>query len=66
MKIKASDFIVDGKINVEGLKAAFESIVSEAVGSNKDNKAAARRFRVQTNALTTAFKEVRKITPQKD
>jgi len=63
-KITAEFLIADEKINVENLKTALEALISDATGSNKGNKAAARRFRIKTNNLATAFREVRRITPQ--
>jgi hypothetical protein len=63
-KITAELLISDEKINVENLKITLEALIVDAEGSNKGNKAAARRFRIRTNNLASAFKEVRKITPQ--
>jgi hypothetical protein len=63
-KITAEVLILDEKINIENLKVVLDALISDAEGSNKGNKAAARRFRIKTNNLASAFREVRKITPQ--
>jgi len=65
-KRKSSEFITEGKINVEELRSEFESILIEAEKSNKGNKAAAVRFRGKVIALEKViFKDLRHITPKK-
>lgn len=56
----------DGKINIENLESTFETILNEAEKSNKGNKAAARRFRIEIRLLEkTIFRALRGITPKK-
>jgi hypothetical protein len=52
------------EINLSELAKAFESIAADAERANKGNKAAGRRFRLNTTALSKGFLEIRKITPR--
>jgi len=58
-------FIKDGKIDVEELELALESVLADAKEANKDNGAGARRFRNNTIDLEKKFLDMRKVTPVK-
>jgi hypothetical protein len=57
--------LVDGKtINTDELSKAFYALTLDADKANKGSKAAGRRFRLNTTALSKAFLELRKLTPK--
>lgn len=59
------DFITaDGKINMENLTIILDSIKADAEKSNAGNTAAGRRFRNNTNMLTTEFRKMRAVSPK--
>jgi hypothetical protein len=60
-------FKVDEKtINLEKLEYTLAEVAKDAVKANKGNKAAGRRFRLNTIALgKESFLEMRKLTPVK-
>lgn len=57
--------LTDGKtINLGSLEIALTSIKLDSEKANKGNKAAGRRFRLNTTALSKHFLEMRKATPR--
>jgi len=57
--------LVDGKtINTDELSKAFYALTLDADKANKGSKAAGRRFRLNTTALSKAFLDMRKCTPR--
>lgn len=57
--------LVDGKtINTEELSKAFYALTLDADKANKGSKAAGRRFRLNTTALSKAFLDMRRVTPK--
>jgi hypothetical protein len=51
-------------INTDELTKAFYALTIDADKANKGSKAAGRRFRLNTTALSKAFLELRKLTPR--
>jgi hypothetical protein len=72
--VKTLDYVTKGtegsvevdstKINIETLTKALTSIIKDAERSNRGNKTAGRRFRLNTKAMDKIFLELRKITPR--
>ena len=55
----------EGKINIDELQEALDSVIADAVESNKGNGAGGRRFRNNTIELEKKFLNMRKVTPVK-
>jgi hypothetical protein len=68
--IKSTKEEIDGKmidtkvIDMDNLEIALTSIKLDADKANKGNKAAGRRFRLNTTAISKHFLEIRKLTPR--
>jgi len=62
--VAALDLTKGTAIDLANLDIALTSIKLDAEKANKGNKAAGRRFRLNTVAISQKFLEIRKITPR--
>jgi len=58
------DLLKGKTIDLDNLNTALTSIKLDAEKANKGNKAAGRRFRLNTVAISAKFLEIRKVTPR--
>lgn len=61
---RETTFVKSGKIDVDTLSTAFTALTQDAARANDGNLAAARRFRINSVAVSKAFKELREATPK--